>query len=131
MNNKVSLNPGIFKGLVNFSTELDFALRDHLQQATVFKGTSKEIQNDLIECMLSVCQAHIKEEISTSSFVFIISDETTDISNIFQMVIVYRYTLANGTPVERFWSFIEPNNHALALASCIEKSLNYALKNSD
>lgn len=127
-----SLNPGIFKGLVNFSAELDFALRDHLQQATVFKGTSKEIQNDLLECMLSVCQAHIKEEISTSSFVSIISDETTDISNIFQMVIVYRYTLANGTPVERFWSFIKPNeHHALALASCIEKSLNYALRNSD
>ena len=127
-----SLNPGIFKGLINFSAELDLALRDHLQQATVFKGTSKDIQNDLLECMLSVCQAHIKKEIAASNFVSVMSDETSDISNIFQMVIVFRYTLANGTPVERFWSFIKPNEHdAVALAGCIEEALNYVLKNPD
>ncbi|CAG9771417.1 unnamed protein product [Ceutorhynchus assimilis] len=122
---KDSLNPGIFRGLINFSAELDLALRDHLQQPTVFKGTSKDIQNDLLECMLSVCQANIKKEIASSNFVSVMSDETSDISNIFQMVIVYRYTLPNGTPVERFWTFIKPNDHdAVALAGCIEESLN-------
>lgn len=78
-----SLNPGIFKGLINFSAELDLALREHLQQATVFKGTSKDIQNDLLECMLSVRHRHIKEQIAASKFVSVISDETNDISNIF------------------------------------------------
>lgn len=33
-----SLNPGIFKGLVNFSAQLDTSLREHLISATVFKG---------------------------------------------------------------------------------------------
>lgn len=44
-----SENPGIFKGLVNFSVGLDSILREHHQTATVFNGTSKEIQKDLLE----------------------------------------------------------------------------------
>ncbi|XP_072380630.1 zinc finger MYM-type protein 1-like [Diabrotica undecimpunctata] len=129
---KDSINPGIFRGLINFSAELDLALKDHLQQATVFKGMSKDIQNDLLDCMLSVCQAHIKKEIAASKFVSIVSDETSDISNIFQMVIVYRYTLQNGTPVERFWTFLKPNNHdAVSLAGCIEECLSCVLSSSD
>ncbi|GBO00778.1 hypothetical protein AVEN_181670-1 [Araneus ventricosus] len=50
-----SLNTGNFRGLINFSAELDSSLKDHLTSATVFKGTSKEIQNDLLDCMLTVC----------------------------------------------------------------------------
>ena len=84
-----SLNPGVFKGLINFSAELDLALREHLQQATVFKDTSKNIQNDLLECMLSVCQVHIKKEIVDSKFVSVMSDETSDISNIFHNELPY------------------------------------------
>lgn len=127
-----SINPGIFRGLINFSAELDLALRDHLDQSTVFKGTSKDIQNELLDCMLSVCHAHIKKEIAASKFVSVISDETSDISNIFQMVIVFRYTLTDGTPVERFWGFLKPSDHdAIALAGCIENVLNSVLKKSD
>ncbi|XP_057658705.1 zinc finger MYM-type protein 1-like [Diorhabda carinulata] len=127
-----SVNPGIFRGLINFSGELDLALRDHLQQATVFKGTAKDIQNDLLECMLSVCQAHIKKEIAESKFVSIMSDETSGISNVFQMVIIYRYTLPNGSPIERFWTFVKPNEYdAVALVNCIEEALNYVLRNPD
>ncbi|GBM41173.1 hypothetical protein AVEN_35745-1 [Araneus ventricosus] len=59
-----SLNTGVFRVLINFSTELDSSLIDHLTSATVFKGTSKEIQNHLLDCMLTVCQNHIKNEIS-------------------------------------------------------------------
>jgi hypothetical protein len=43
----VSLNPGIFRGLINLTAELDAALKDHIEKATVFKGTSKTIQNEL------------------------------------------------------------------------------------
>ncbi|CAG9832487.1 unnamed protein product [Diabrotica balteata] len=81
---------------------------------------------------LIVCQAHIKKEIAASKFVSIVSDGTSDISNIFQMVIVYRYTLPNGTPVERFWTFLKPNNHdAVSLAGCIEECLSCVLSSSD
>ena len=33
-----SVNPGVFKELINFFAELDYALKTHLVKATVFKG---------------------------------------------------------------------------------------------
>lgn len=82
-----------------------------MNQSTLFNGTSKDIQNELLDCMLSVCYAHIKKEIAASKFVSVISDETSNISNIFQMVIVFRYTLTDGTPVDKFWGILKPSDH--------------------
>lgn len=122
-----SLNPGVFRGLVNFSSELDGVLKRHLQDATVFRGTSKEIQNDILDCMLTVCHLEIKAELEQCQFVSVIADETTDISAKFQMSIVFRYILADGRPVERFWSFVEPTGHdAVSLATCVKKELTNA-----
>ena len=42
---KESNNPGIFRGLIDFSAELDTVLKNHLETSTVFRGTSKTIQN--------------------------------------------------------------------------------------
>ncbi|XP_033977395.1 uncharacterized protein LOC117475359 [Trematomus bernacchii] len=55
-------NPGVFLGLVNLLASLDSVLEDHLKTATVFKGTSKTVQNELLDCMLSVCKDYILEE---------------------------------------------------------------------
>lgn len=33
-----SENPGVFRGLINFSADLDATLSEHLRNATVFKG---------------------------------------------------------------------------------------------
>ncbi|GBL86441.1 Zinc finger MYM-type protein 1 [Araneus ventricosus] len=122
------LNTGVFRGLINFSAELDSSLKDHLTSATVFKGTSKEIQHDLLDCMLTVCQNHIKSEISEASFVSVIADETTDVSSICQLAIVFRYVLSNGQPVERFWGFTNPTGNDAkylnsSIAECIQASL--------
>ncbi|XP_042222708.1 zinc finger MYM-type protein 1-like [Homarus americanus] len=57
-----SKNPGVFRGLVDFACELDSSLDAHLKTATVFKGTSKSIQNELLESMLEICKNKIKEE---------------------------------------------------------------------
>lgn len=100
-----SKNPGIFRGLINFTSALDNVLNEHLNSASVFKGTSKEIQNDLLDCMLQVSKERILEEIRAADFVSIIADETTDVSTKFQMVVVLRYVLSNGKPTERFWTF--------------------------
>jgi hypothetical protein len=97
-----SENPGIFRGLINFSSELDNTLKLHLEQSTVFKGLSKIIQNEMLECMLFVIRQNIKNEIKNADFFSVISDETTDVSAQFQMSIIFRYILSNGTPVERF-----------------------------
>uniref|UniRef100_A0A146L068 Zinc finger MYM-type protein 1 n=1 Tax=Lygus hesperus TaxID=30085 RepID=A0A146L068_LYGHE len=46
-----SLNRGIFLGLVTKSAKTDDILRSHLEKATIFKGTSKTIQNELLDCI--------------------------------------------------------------------------------
>ncbi|GBM26564.1 hypothetical protein AVEN_205677-1, partial [Araneus ventricosus] len=104
--------------------EFDSSLKDHLTSATVSKRTSKEIQNDLLDCMLTVYQNHIKNEISKASFVSVISDETTDVSSICQLVVVFRYVLSTGNPFERFWGFTNsPGHDAKSIAECIQASL--------
>lgn len=123
-----SVNPGVFKGLINFTAELDYALKTHLEKATVFKGISKEIQNDILDCTLTICQIQIKTEINQADFLSIIADETTDVSNSFQMSIVFRYLLTDGSPVERFWGFFNPTGHdAKCLSECIKSTLKDVL----
>lgn len=39
-----------------------------MNNATVFKGTSKDIRNDLLECMLYVCREEINAEITKADF---------------------------------------------------------------
>lgn len=55
-------NLGIFRGLVDFVASLNSVLEEHLQTATISKGTSKTIQNELLDCMLSVVKEYILEE---------------------------------------------------------------------
>jgi hypothetical protein len=79
-----ALSSGIIRGLISFSAELDSALKVHLEKATVFKGTSKTIQNELLKCMLNICQQEISVEINKADYLAITADETTDVSAIFQ-----------------------------------------------
>lgn len=58
-----SENPGIYQGLINFASELDFALALHLIDAKVFKGTSKTIQNDLLDAMFEVYRNELINQI--------------------------------------------------------------------
>lgn len=75
-----SNNPGVFLGLVDFVALLDSAMQEHLQKATVFKGTSKTIQIELLDCMLDILQRQIVQELKRTEFIAIQADETTDIS---------------------------------------------------
>ncbi|KAJ8892224.1 hypothetical protein PR048_004804 [Dryococelus australis] len=44
----------------------------------------------------------------------------TDISSMFQLVVVFRCVLPNGQAVERFWQFVNPSGHdAASIALCI------------
>lgn len=47
-----SYNPGVFRGLINFASKLDPDLKKHLETSTVFKGVSKTIQNEILDCLL-------------------------------------------------------------------------------
>lgn len=107
---EASENPGIFRGLINFTAELDKTLHEHLETASIFKGTSKDIQNDLLDCMLNVYLEETAKEIGDAPFLAVMADETTDVSAKFQMVIVLRYVV-NGNAVERFTAFVLPTEH--------------------
>jgi len=82
--------------------------------------------------MLFVIRQNIKNEIQKSDFFSIIADETTDISSQFQMSIVFKYILSDGTPVERFWGFFIPSGHdAKSLSDCIKYNLKEVSENTD
>nr|CAH7755638.1 unnamed protein product [Callosobruchus chinensis] len=85
-----SENQGIFKELINFTAELDNTLKEHLRTATVFKGTSNTIQNEILESMLQVCREEICKQIEKADYLSIQCDETTDVSNYCQMVLILR-----------------------------------------
>lgn len=106
----LSENPGVFRGLVDFVASLDNVLDEHLQTATVFKGTSKTVQNELLDCMLSVVRSYIVEEVKNANFVAIQADETTDISTHCQLVLVLRYIDGSSNIQERFFEFINIQN---------------------
>lgn len=122
--NDSSSNPGIFRGLINFSSELDLALKEHLERATVFKGTSNTIQNEILQAILDVCQDEISKEIKNADFLAVMADETTDVSNATQLVVIFRY-IVNGKPVERFWAYKNPSQqNAQSLYMCIKEEID-------
>ena len=88
-----SNNPGIFRGLINFVAELDLILAEHLENATIFKGTSKTIQNELLDCMYQVYLEQVAKEIEDCQFLGIQADETTDVSCKCQVVVNASFVL--------------------------------------
>ena len=104
-----SLNPGVFRGLVDLVSQFDSALKSHLESNSLFKGISKTVQNDILSAILLVCKQEIESEIKNAEFISIMTDETTDISEKSQVVITFRY-FKNVKPVERFWGFFSPED---------------------
>ncbi|XP_042073593.1 zinc finger MYM-type protein 1-like [Haplochromis burtoni] len=121
-------NPGIFRGLVDLMASIDHDLRQHLENATVFKGTSKTVQNEILDCMLAVLRERIVEEVKAAKFLAIQADETTDISTHCQLVMVLRYIDQRNRIQERFFEFIKlPNACADAITSALSERLRFIL----
>nr|CAH7764651.1 unnamed protein product [Callosobruchus chinensis] len=119
-----SENQGIFKELINFTAELDNTLKEHLRTATVFKGTSNTIQYEILESMLQVCREEICKQIEKADYLSIQCDETTDVSNYCQMVLILRY-FNEGSICEHFWGFIRiKDKTATGLKTCIENEID-------
>lgn len=111
-------NRGNYIELVNLLRKYDERLAHHLETCTVFSGMSSHIQNDLIEAVASVVLNEIKSEIKDASFVAILLDETTDVSNFAQLSTVWRYVTKEGEVEERFVGFsdVSADRTATALA---------------
>lgn len=99
--------PGMYRGLINLSSALDEVITGQYQNMPLFRGTSKDIQNDLLNCILEICQEETINQINKSMFLAIAVDDTKDISEKQQLAVVFRYTY-NNIPVERFWKYLSP-----------------------
>ena len=73
------------------------------------KELLKLFKKELLESILEVCQEKIKLEIAESNYLAVMCDDTTDVSEKTQMVIIFRYEII-GKIFERFWSFFNPQN---------------------
>ncbi|XP_075232954.1 zinc finger MYM-type protein 1-like isoform X2 [Lycorma delicatula] len=126
-----SVNPWVFRGLVNFASKLDSDLKNHLEASEVFKGVSETIQNEILDCLLQIYHEEIRTEIRKASFVAIMADDTTDVSEHTQMVLVLRYVL-NGEIFERFWGFFIPENQtADGISKCVLEQLDIILQGNE
>ncbi|XP_035221846.1 zinc finger MYM-type protein 1-like [Stegodyphus dumicola] len=126
-----SVNPGVFRGLVNFASKLDSDLKNHLETSAVFKGVSKTIQNEILDCLFQIYHEEIRTEIRKASFVALMVDDTTDVSERTQMVLVLRYVL-NGELFEHFWGFFFPENQtADGISKCILEQLYIILQGNE
>ncbi len=126
--NEMSDNPGIFRGLVDLMASIDSVLEEDLQNATVFKSTSKTMQNELLDCMLSVLRDRILEEVKNADYLANQADETTDISTHCQLVFVLRYIDGHTDIQECFFEFIKlPNATADTIATALLERLSTIL----
>ncbi|XP_034038832.1 zinc finger MYM-type protein 1-like [Thalassophryne amazonica] len=114
-------DPGIFRGLADLVASLDGVLKEHLENATVFNETSKTVQNELLDCMLSVVKEEIIKEVQSSEFLSIQADETMDMATQSQLMLVLRYIDPRNNLQERFFEFIP-------MQSPTEESISTALK---
>ena len=74
-----SSNPGIFQGLSDFSSEPDTAMKNHLKKTTGFKGTSKTIQNELLN-MFEICDEKVMSEVREADYLTAVADETSNVA---------------------------------------------------
>lgn len=105
-------NRGVFLELVHFRAEQNTELQDHINGGGGRGSTtylSSTVQKELLECCYKTYQAEIKKEIQDAKYVAIMADETTDVSQITQLVIVFRYLVGNDIK-ERFWGFFNPKS---------------------
>lgn len=116
-------NKGNYIELLHLLSQQDEKLQHHLQTSKTFSGTSNDIQNDLIQSVCIFMTDEIKKEIKASSFIALIMDETTDVSNITQLSTVFRYISPEGNVQERFLKFenVSQDRTASRLAELVFK----------
>ena len=94
------------RDLVELLGKYDQTLSTHLEGDSVFRGSSKTIQNDIIQSLSFSILDRIKAELQSTSFVAIGLDETTDVSCNTQCSLTVRYVV-NSEVVERFSGFMD------------------------
>lgn len=109
-----SVNKGNFRELVDLFCKYDSKLRDFMSNASVFAGTSKTIQNELLDSINYVLRNYIEDELLDVPFFSWQVDETTDITCKSQLSIIFRF-VKNGQLVERFLGFYDVSSGRTAV----------------
>ena len=78
--NEQSFNKGNCLETLNLLAMEEAFMKEHIETSTVFKGTSSEIQNDLIESVSIAINETIHDEINQGNIISVQADKTTDIS---------------------------------------------------
>ncbi|CAB4030963.1 Hypothetical predicted protein [Paramuricea clavata] len=97
---------GNFIFFVNWKSEFDKDLKDHLEHASKnAKFTSPRIQNEII----SLCESIIRERViaTVQTYWSVMADETTDVSAMEQMSICIRFVNSNMEVCEEFLGFVK------------------------
>lgn len=113
-----SLNPGNFKTIFLLVLSRDVALKKHWENMGYFRGVSKTIQNELIECIEEEIQDFIGKRINEAPFFACIVDETTDITETSQCSIAVRLVDTEGDIQEFFLGFHDVNESRNAEGLC-------------
>ena len=125
-----SLNRGNYRELLESFAKFDTVFERRLHgkvaeseggNAGVFTGVSGDTQNDLIECIDSVIQDQIDEEVQQCTFLSVQVDETTDVSTKGQLSAIIRLDKRDDV-VERFLKFynVSSDRTAPAISSIVK-----------
>jgi hypothetical protein len=101
---ETSLNQGNFKKLAKLLSTYDEKFKTFLNESSVFSGLSKTIQNELIGSITKVIVKTIESEVDKSVCFSWQVDETTDISCLSHLSVIFRYAI-DGKVIERFMGF--------------------------
>uniref|UniRef100_H3BCV1 DUF4371 domain-containing protein n=1 Tax=Latimeria chalumnae TaxID=7897 RepID=H3BCV1_LATCH len=123
-----NLNPGVVRGLGDLVSSLDTAKEKHVKTAAVFKGTSKTIQNELLDCMLDVTRDFIIQQLRNTECVAIQADDTTDVLTECQSVLLYQYIDGNSKIVERFYGLTQLKDCAESIVTALLDQLKIFLE---
>ena len=106
---KDSLNPGVFRGLLGFTSNLDTCLKLQLVSAAVFEGSSTMVRNELSQSILEIGKQEISDEISISKYLAVLCDETTDVFDKSHVIVVlYLGAKKVVSRLKGFWAFLSP-----------------------
>ncbi|XP_050500562.1 uncharacterized protein LOC114333658 [Diabrotica virgifera virgifera] len=93
----------IFGGLIDFVSEVDIIFKENFKNSAIFKDSSNDIKNGLLDSILAVIQGEIRSEILQADFVAIQADTITDNNKV---AIILRY-VKDDVVCERFYTLIQ------------------------
>lgn len=105
-NDDQSTNLGNFRAILNYRSEGDDCLKNHLEQQGRNKYITPQVQNEIISACEDIILKEIVREVNSSRCFTVLADETTDISVTEQLSLCVRYVDLSNNIKENFLKFI-------------------------